>query len=212
MTDRRVRRSTGVFLAAVVATAGLGGSLAAPSDPPRISIDRIKTRASSLTVVWRARASGRYTVWLGGTYCGGGTRLAEGHYAARAPITVKSTVLEVPGPGAWIRVCLRAGSATLSDAVRVSASALEEPLATPGARDRVALITVTALGVAAALFGGVLPIVASRRRRSTRGGTATTSRRSRADHVAEARGSDERRRTEGDSGNEDSRYTPRRQR
>ncbi len=133
-------------------------------------------RGDSVTVTWRARASGRYTVWLGGTYCGDGTKAAAGSYAAPARRTLTVELRAPLPPRGWVRVCLRAASGTLSDAVRVSASPAGEPLGTPGARDRVALVSVAALALAAVLLGGVLPMVAGRRRRSEPRGTPLVSR------------------------------------
>jgi hypothetical protein len=108
-----------VCVAALVAMAW--ASPATPAPPARIAIEAVNVRAAGLAVTWRAAASGRYVVWVGGTYCGGGAKAAEGRYTppARGTVVIASRRVR---PRAPIRVCLRTSSETLSDAVVAPAS------------------------------------------------------------------------------------------
>jgi hypothetical protein len=111
--DRGRARRALVCVAALVAIAA-ASPLASPARPSRIAIQTVKLRPQGLLVTWRAAASGAYVVWLG-TYCGGGTKAAEGRYTA--PTTRTVFIGHRVRPLAPIRVCLRTSSGTLSDAV-----------------------------------------------------------------------------------------------
>jgi hypothetical protein len=113
-------------------------------------------------MVWHARASGPYTAWVGGTYCGAGAKAVEGTYSSPA-VTV--TPLESVPSGAAVRVCLRSPEGLLSDAVRAGRGhEVLEPLGTPGARDRSAFLSAAAVAIAAFVGAWVLPFVWKRRR------------------------------------------------
>jgi ATP-binding cassette, subfamily B, bacterial len=140
-------------LLAAPAPAGAGG--------PRVTIDRaFGTSSGSIGVVWHAERGGVYTVWAGGTYCGGGTKVASGSYAGSASVTTG-----VPSSRGWIRICVtdEAGR-TGSDAI-----AGRKPLVAvtgDGDRaDREALL----LALAALLMLGVALLVLRKLRRDHEG-------------------------------------------
>jgi hypothetical protein len=109
-------------------------------------------------MVWHALASGPYTAWVGGTYCGAGAKAGEGTY--RSPAVTVTPVASVRS-GAAVRVCLRSPAGLLSDAVRAE---VLEPLGTPGARDRSAFLSAAAVALVAFVGAWVLPFLWKRRR------------------------------------------------
>jgi hypothetical protein len=90
---------------------------AAPSGPARIAIDGVSTTPAGVALTWHAEVSGRYVVWIGGSYCGNGRKGAEGRYEAPGPRTVVLQSRRADPAASQIRICLRTPSATLSDAV-----------------------------------------------------------------------------------------------
>ena len=115
---------------------------ASPASPARIAIVSVEDRGASLAVTWRAAANGRYVVWVGGTYCGGGVRVAEGAYRAPTLLTVVVRPYDLLA-GARVRVCLRTAAGLLSDARSAPAA--------PSGHERTLAVTVALLVVAAAV-------------------------------------------------------------
>jgi hypothetical protein len=154
-------------------------SAASAASQTRIAITGIKVGATGVAVTWRAAASGRYVIWVGGTYCGGGVRVADGAYRAPAPRTVVVRADDVP-PSARMRVCVRTAAGVLTDAVATPAE--------PGGHHRALVLVIGAIAVATAVgfvsitlvgfVGFVLDtLFPGRRRTNFRGGAATTTAR-----------------------------------
>ena len=148
--------------------------------PVRISIDRVEKRGGQWTLVWHAATSGRFVVWVRGTYCGGGAKAAEGRYEA-SPVRAARVELgnSLVRPGVSVRVCLRTPQGLLSDAVPAGGGGI---LLEPPSEDRWAFysaVAVATVAFAAAFLGPFLwkrrervrrrPGQASRRRPRSRG-------------------------------------------
>jgi hypothetical protein len=123
------------------------------------------TTASGVAVTWHAALSGRYRVWIGGSYCGNGVEAAQGGYRALRTRTVVLGARRVLRPGTDIRVCLRTSAGTLSDAVRLPPPAgLDGSLEVP-ANNRLAFYSVLALAAMTFAIAWIGPFLWKRRRR-----------------------------------------------
>jgi hypothetical protein len=147
----------------VVIAVGVATS-SAHAAPARIGIDQVRTTAAGVAVTWHAAVSGRYSFWIGGSYCGNGIEGAQGRYRAPRTRTVVLRARRAPRPGSDIRVCLRTSAGTISDAVRRPPAAGADGSLEVPANNRSAFYSALAVATAAFAIAWIGPLLWKRRR------------------------------------------------